>query len=43
MAWEALFLVWVVALGFALVKLYEAVTQIQEHRNGTDQTAHGDD
>lgn len=43
MAWEALFLVWVVAFGFALVKFYEAVTAIQSHRNGTDHTAHGDD
>ncbi|HET9014769.1 MAG TPA: hypothetical protein VFN57_04195 [Thermomicrobiaceae bacterium] len=43
MAWEILFMVWVVALGLALYKFGQTIIAIQDHRHGIDHPAHGDD
>jgi len=43
MGWEIVFLAWVVGMVVAVVKFYDAISAIVDHRNGIDQTAHGDD
>jgi len=43
MGWEIVFLAWVVGMVVAVVKFYDAISAIVDHRDGVQQAAPGDD